>query len=118
MKQRIIKVRKYILIIIFGFTAIHFLKDITQDILNISTPLDALGDVKEDLSMFPGYLQGLFQFLGYASFIAEAFLLLSIPKIFYRKTVTQLEKAVYIVVAILLLYFLTAILLDPRFIIR
>ena len=92
-----------------------FLKDITQDILKIPTPFDLLGDVKEDLSSFLDFTQNLFTFLGVGSFIAEAFLLISIPIVLKRKGSAFLEKVVLVVILSLLLFFLVATLLDPRF---
>lgn len=105
------KILPVLLVLVF----IHFFKDITQDILKISTPLDLFGDVKEDLSSFPAFFQKLFVLLGIGSFIAEIFLLTSIPIVIRRKTVTLLEKIIWVVLFLLFIYFLIAILLDPRF---
>lgn len=54
-----------ILPVIFILVLVHFLKDITQDILHIATQLDRLGDVKEDLSGFPPVIQTLYVVLGF-----------------------------------------------------
>ncbi len=109
------KLRYIILAVVWIFVATHFIKDITQDILKVSTPLDLLGDVKEDLTSFPTHIQQGFYSLGIVSFLAEAFLLISIPVVYRKKTTISLEKSIYIVLIMLFLYFVTAILLDPRF---
>lgn len=106
--------RKY-LPFLFIFVLIHFLKDITQDILKIATPLDFFGDVKEDLSIFPLFIQYLFVFLGFTSFIAEAFLLIAIPVVIRKKKITTLERIIWVVVIFLIFYFLIVTFLDPRF---
>lgn len=100
---------------LYVFILVHFLKDITQDILKIPTFLDLFGDVKEDLSPFPVFAQNLFMFLGVGSFVAEVFLLISIPIVLKRKESAFLEKVVLVVILALLLFFLVATLLDPRF---
>ncbi|MFH1841104.1 MAG: hypothetical protein ABH807_03045, partial [Candidatus Shapirobacteria bacterium] len=51
------KLWRKILPLILLFVSIHFLKDITQDVLRIPTFLDVFGDVKEDLSFLPDYLR-------------------------------------------------------------
>ncbi len=72
---------------LYIFILIHFLKNITQDILlRISYPLDLFGDVKEDISFLSKPLQLTFYYgLGDFSFIVGAFLLITIPKIIKRK---------------------------------
>lgn len=109
------KLWRRLLPFLYVFVFIHFLKDITQDILKIPTPLDLFGDVKEDLSSFSIFAQNLFMLLGVSSFIAEAFLLVAIPAVIRKKRVTLLEKTIFVVVVALILFFLMAILLDPRF---
>lgn len=106
---------RFLLPFFFVFFLIHFLKDITQDILRIATPLDIFGDAKEDLSSFSPFFQRMFYLFGVSSFIGELFLLISIPTVLKRKTFSRLEVAVLIVVILILLFFLWAILLDPRF---
>lgn len=115
MKITIFKVWRKLLPFLYVFVLVHFLKDITQDVLKIFTPLDLLGDVKEELSSFPIFIQNLFMLLGVGSFIAEAFLLISIPVVTKRKEITHLEKMVLAVIMALLLFFLVVTLLDPRF---
>jgi hypothetical protein len=107
--------RKLILSAIFIFAAVHLLKDITQDILEIPTFLDVLGDIREDTSKLPGFVQTFFNLLGPISFLVEGFLLISIPRVFNREKLTALEKVVYLSVLLLLTYFVCAMFLDPRF---
>ena len=115
MSNKKINYRQVFLTLLFIFFGIHFLKDITQDILRIQTPLDLLGDVKEDLSAFSPFVQKLFYSFGVLSFIGEFFVLFSVPIVIKRKAVTRLEAAIYIVVVLILLFFLVVTLLDPRF---
>lgn len=112
------KVWRKILPILYIFILIHFLKDITQDMLKISTPLDLLGDVHEDLSRASMIIESLFMVLGNLSYCAELFLLLTIPKIMKTGENAILEKVVVIVFATLLMYFIATVLLDPRFFLR
>ena len=100
---------------IFLFTLTHFLKDITQDILRIFTPLDLLGNADEDVSKFPEKAKQVYVILGYSSLIAEIFLLISIPLILAGKGGSRLKRTVWIVIFVLLAYLISAVLLDPRF---
>lgn len=93
MNNSISKITKVFLGVVYIFVFIHFLKDITQDILRISTALDIFGDVKEDISFLPYILQLVFYYgLGGLSFIVEAFLLITIPKILLGKQTDNLKK--------------------------
>lgn len=105
------KLLPFIFVIIF----IHFLKDITQDILKIATPLDLLGNVNEDLSKFPEFIRLAFSGIGYASFLMEIYLIVSIPLTLVSKKYQKLEKSIWVILGILVLYFTSAVLLDPRF---
>lgn len=105
-----------VLFFIWIFIFIHFLKDITQDILRITSPLDIFGDAKEDISFLPYYLQLFFYYgLGGLSFIIEAFLLIAMPKIIWGKQATKLRKWVFAGIFYLLIFLTTCTLLDPRF---
>lgn len=111
-----IRVWKTVLPFIFIFILIHFLKDLTQDILKISTPLDSLGDAKEDLSLLPKSFQNLYLYgLGGFSIIAEVFLLIAIPRVWKKKEFTKLDKWILAAVVFLITFFITATLLDPRY---
>ena len=112
MKNKFIKL-SYLFIFLFVF--VHFLKDITQDILKTVTPLDLLGNVNEDLSSFPKIVQQGFMAIGYGSFLAEIFLILSIPFVLAGKGGRKLKVAIWCVVIAMIVYFITATLLDPRF---
>lgn len=114
--NKIFRVWRLFLPILFLFVLIHFLKDITQDILIISTPLDIFGDVKEDVSKLSPTAQNLYLYgLGGLSFLAEAFLLISIPVVWKRKTFSNLEMYIVTITSLLLLFFLVATMLDPRY---
>lgn len=115
-RTTLFKIWRFFLPLLFIFVLIHFLKDLTQDILKISTPLDLFGDVREDLSFLPRPLQNIYLYgLGGLSIIAEVFLLITIPKVWKRKEFTKLDRWILIVVAFLMVFFITATILDPRF---
>lgn len=107
---------KYLLSVIWVVIIIHFLKDITQDILHIPTILDVFGNIQEDVGWLPKYLQWFVYGAGVGSFLAEIFLLVAIPKVQKRDKVTVLEKWVIGVIGFMLIYFPVVILLDPAII--
>lgn len=115
MKNRIFYWWRKILPVFWVFVLIHFLKDITQDLLKISTPLDLLGDVKENFQGLPGWLQTVYLGIGISSLIAEIFILVSAPIMIRRRVFSNLERWVLIVLIALLAYFLMAVQLDPRY---
>lgn len=113
---KLFKIWRFFLPLLFLFVIVHFLKDITQDILKIHTPLDIFGNVKEDLSGLPKVAKSLYIYgLGGLSFLAEVFLLISIPVVWKRKKFSKLEKYVAITTTLLVLFFLIATVLDPRY---
>ncbi len=112
MKNKFINI-VLIIILIFFFT--HFLKDVTQDILKIKTPLDYLGNVNEDLSLFNPFIKNLFNITAYLSFIGEFFLIITIPIYLFCNKKNYLLKYIWIIIASILMYFLVAIFLDPKF---
>ncbi|KKS90555.1 MAG: hypothetical protein UW69_C0008G0031 [Microgenomates group bacterium GW2011_GWA2_44_7] len=101
--------------IIFLIVIVHFLKDITQDILKIHTFLDLLGNVNEDLSVFPPFIRQIIVALGFISIGIEAFLIAAIPKVIKNKESSKLEKYVIASLLFLVIYFLSVILMDPRY---
>lgn len=115
MKNTVIKFWKLSLYPIFLFVFVHFLKDVTQDILQIVTPLDLLGDVKEDISFLPTPIRSVYVYgLGGLSVIVELFLLVVIPKVWRGKDFVKLDRWIMTAVLYLLIFFTTAIVLDPR----
>lgn len=116
MKRYFIQIWKTILPFIFIFVLIHLLKDITQDILKVSSPLDVFGNIKEDTSFLPKFWQSVFYYgLGGLSFITEAFLLVAIPIVIFKKGSPKLEKWIFAGVLYLVIFIATCVLLDPRF---
>ena len=110
------KIIKFFLIFIYIFILIHFLKDITQDILRLPSPLDMFGDIKEDISFLPPVLQHFFYYvLGGMSFMVEGFLLVAIPKVLLDINTDTLKKLVFMGIGYLLTFLITCTLLDPRF---
>lgn len=117
--NKLFKIWRFILPFLFLFVLLHFLKDITQDILGTPTPLDLLGDVKEDVSFLPNNLKNVYFYgFGVLSFLAEGFLLVSIPLIWKRNAISKLEKYSIAATVYLFIFFATAILLDPRYRLR
>lgn len=115
MKARLFRLWRFLLPFFFIFFLIHFLKDITQDILVIRTPLDILGDVKEDLSFLPPISQKIYLYgLRGLSFITEAFILYTIPVVWKKKEarISMLEKWLIAAVLYLFLFFAIAISLS------
>ena len=83
---------KLSLYFLFIFFFLHFLKDITQDILHIATPLDSLGNINEDLSVLSPGMQTIFTGLAYFSYALEVILIVSISKALRTKKITQYDK--------------------------
>lgn len=115
LKENLSAIWRFFLPIFFFFVLIHFLKDITQDILKIATPLDVFGDAKEDLSVLPKVFQHIYYAISIGSFFAEAFLLFSIPIVLKRQKNSRLKRAVLTITILLLIYFFVAITLDPKY---
>ena len=88
------KLARLILLFIYFIVLLHFLKDIAQDLLKISTPLDLLGDTQEDLARFPVLIKSLFLVAGILTYFIEAALLALIPYFFVTKS-KQVEKVVF-----------------------
>ena len=84
--------------------------------MNISTPLDYLGDVKEDLTRFPEFVRNLFIVFGYLSFILEIILIFAIPIFLRNISKLFLSRLILVMVLILSIYFIAVILLDPNLI--
>lgn len=103
------------LVLVWVVTLLHFLKDITQDILKIATPLDLMGDIQEDVSRLPVGIRWLVYGAGVGSFFAENFLLIAIPKVLRQNGLTRLEWWIKVVLTFMLIYFPVVLLLDPRF---
>ena len=74
------------------------------------------GDVKEDLSWLPTNIRSMYLYgLGGLSFLAEGFLLISIPFVWKRQSFLKLEKYIVMTTVFLLLFFIMAIMLDPKY---
>lgn len=115
-KITFLKIWQKLLVVIFIFVIVHLAKDITQDILHIATPLDIFGDVKEDISFLSDTFQKIYLYgLGGFSFLAELILVISIPKVWKEEKLSKTGKLVVFLVLFLLVFFVTATLLDPRF---
>jgi len=114
-KEKIFKLWRLMLIPIYILVVFHFLKDITQDILQIPTILDFLGDVNEDLSRLPETLVWFYHWAMVNTFFIELFLLVAIPKCWKTKQSSKLDLAILISLFYLLAMFSLATLLDPKY---
>jgi hypothetical protein len=100
---------------IFIVTLVHFLKDITQDILRIPTILDRLGNIQEDLTHLPSFLANIIIVTGYLSFLGEIAILVLTPLILKNNFRNKTYNMVFLsIVIVLLIYFITATFLDPK----
>lgn len=115
MRKYLRKIWQFSLLIIFLVIFVHFLKDITQDILKVPTFLDLFGNVNEDLSVFPLLVQQIIIALGFVSFGIEVFLIVAIPKVIKNKENSKLEKYVLASLLFLITYFISVTLMDPRY---
>jgi len=106
---------KVFLIPVFAFVVIHFLKDIIQDLLGISTILDVFGDAREDLSRFSEPFIWFYHWFMVNTIFLEIFLLIYVPKTWRRKSFTREDIAVLSAIVYLIIAFTSSILLDPRY---
>lgn len=106
------KYKKIILGCIFFIVLVHFLKDITQDLIGVSTVLDNLGNIEEDITAFPLWLEYLYHWAMVNTVIGEAVLIVLIPKYIFN-VIIPLEKRLiigfltYIPVMFLIAYLLS-----------
>ncbi len=100
--QRLHKLWKLMLLIISTFLALHFLKDITQDILKIQTPLDYMGDIQEDLSFLPKWLLPVYYVSWVLATIAQLVIIYYIFQTWKHDTFNKNDK----IIIYLLLFFL------------
>ena len=108
--------RHFVLLFILIFFSLHLAKDITQDILRLGTPLDYLGNVQEDLSIFPSIVKQSFTIFGFISLALELAVIICVILFFtHPSKYFRLLRPILVVPGILLFYFLIAVLLDPRF---
>lgn len=108
--------KKKFLAVLWFIVLIHFLKDLTQDVLQISTKLDTFGDIKEYLDWLPAWAQNIYLYVfGGLSILAELTLLITIPIFLVRKETKLTYRLILYSFWYLVIFFLTATLLDPRF---
>lgn len=106
------KAKNIILIVVFVILLIHFLKDVTQDILNVNSSLDRLGDIQEDISNFPTWLKWLYYWAMVNTFLWEAVLLALIPKKLWGKSKKNEDNIIifgiiYIIIMFVIAFFLS-----------
>ncbi len=110
--------RKITIKIIFIVVLIHFIKDITQDILHIPSIFDFLGNINENLSSLNPIITKTILFLGYLSFFVEITILIVIPIILKNNFQNRkLTKFLLGIVLYLVIYFLSVSFLDPNLVI-
>ncbi len=101
------KIWKTSLIFFFVLVCLHFLKDITQDILSVPTVLDNLGNIEENINYFPMWLTWLYHWAWVNAFFAELAIILLIPLKF--KETSFNKKDLLIVVCLSYILVMTAI---------
>lgn len=87
--------KKIILTLLGSIFLIHLFKDITQDLLGVKTALDNLGNIEEDISNFPLWLEYLYHWAMINTVIGELILSFLIPKYVF-KTINSFEKRLII----------------------
>jgi len=107
--------KRFLLIFLWLVVIIHFLKDITQDLLHIPTFLDSFGNITENLSWLPEWGQEVYLYgLGGLSLIAEVVLIYTIPFVVFNKSTALKCRLIKYSLLYLVAFFITALLLDPR----
>ncbi|MCA9368727.1 MAG: hypothetical protein H6773_00645 [Pseudomonadales bacterium] len=91
----------------------HFIKDITQDVLGITTPLDTIGNIVEDTLTLPEWLIYIYHW----GWINAIFFQLLIPYIhirnWKRKTFIKQDKYILLMLVWILSMIAWALLLTP-----
>jgi len=82
---------KIILVPVFIFFCLHFLKDITQDILRMPTFLDKMGDLRENVSSLSEWLLWLYHWAWVNAFLLEAVIITLILKKWKQASFTKLD---------------------------
>ena len=112
--EKTLKDKNILLMVLWLFVTVHLLKDFTQDILHISTILDKLGDIQEDLSWLPGNYKLFYLYsLGSLSILAELIIVAGVPFIILKTASKKIKWLVKVSLLFLLAFFLIAMLLDP-----
>ena len=101
-------------VIIFLFVSVHFVKDITQDILGISTPLDFLGNINEDLTILSPWQRALYLPAIIGTFFIEAIIVFVILHSRFNPSTNKFHLITYLFLYLVIM-FITAFFLDPRF---
>lgn len=89
------KYTRILLLIVWIIVLVHFLKDVTQDLFGLATILDNLGNIEEDISSFPLWLEYLYHWAMVNTVIGEIILIVLIPKYIF-KAISSLEKRLII----------------------
>lgn len=111
---KVFRAWKFFLIPVFVFIVIHFMKDITQDLLGLPTVLDYFGDANEDLSNFHPYTTWVYHWFMVNTILLEIFLIIAIPKIWLRSIFSRIDIYAFLSIMYLTVAFFLAILLDPK----
>lgn len=93
---------------------IHFFKDITQDFLGISTILDKLGNIQEDISKFPEALRQFYDWAIFNTYLFELILIFTIPQTWKRKSFSKIDIFNLVLILYITIMFSIAWLLDPN----
>lgn len=76
---------------IFILALVHLLKDITQDVLQIATFLDKLGNINENLSNFSEPLLWFYHWAMVNTYFMELFIVLTVLQVWRRKAFTTID---------------------------
>lgn len=107
--------KKITLFVLWVSVTIHFLKDITQDILQINSPLDAFGNITENLAWLPTWGQNVYlYFFGGLSVVAEAILIYCIPFTLFNRSTAVKSKLIKYCLIYLGVFFVIALSLDAK----
>jgi hypothetical protein len=112
MENKLLKTWRYFCLFIAIVLFVHFLKDITQDILKISTPLDKLGNIIEDLSKIPTWVQLLYFSLWIIGTLLQPFFSILLFRNWNNNHFSTYDKVLLIIIIYLSILFSTAYLLS------
>jgi len=104
-KEQLHKLWKLLLVLVGIFLSLHFLQDITQDLLKIQTPLDYMGDIQENVSILPIWVLPIYYGSWILATIAEPIIVYFIFKTWKHNTFNKNDK----IICLLLLYFLAMV---------
>ncbi len=104
--SKLIQPWKIFTLIISGVLLLHFLKDITQDLLRMNTAFDVMGNIQEDTTRLPQYLVPIYWSLWIIATIAQPVVLYLTYKNWKSKDFNKYDVAI---LSMVLFFFLMII---------